>query len=133
MEHKCKKTDIKTTEKCELNRDEIIKALEIHSDNNAESCMDRCPYSAMRYCGSEMAKDALSLIKELQTLINTLHDKLDEGYAKFVDEERADTVREMQERIRLEFSDCYLNDEICYGRFKTAVDRIAKEMVEGNK
>jgi hypothetical protein len=43
----------------------------------------------------------------------------------------ADTVREMQHKIWLEFSDCHVEDEICVGSFRASVDQIAKEMLEG--
>lgn len=48
-------TDYKFTD------DEIIKALEVHSDTE-NPCMGVCPYSGDRYCGSKMAKEALALI-----------------------------------------------------------------------
>jgi hypothetical protein len=91
----------------------------------------------------EFLEYALSLIKELTEANDRLkgtisrlgknNDELARVLPLAKKEIQADTVREMQERIRLEFSDCYLNDEICYGRFKTAVDRIAKEMLEGKE
>ena len=64
MEHKCKKTDLKTVEKCELNREEIIKALECcgTSDKSCSYCPLAKDYSP---CSKTMADNALSLIKEL--------------------------------------------------------------------
>lgn len=42
--------------------EEIIKALELHS-NPYEPCVSKCPYGGgMNRCGSYMAKDALDLI-----------------------------------------------------------------------
>ena len=46
-----------------MNREQIIKALELHSQRGA--CMDKCPYGKENLCGNAMARDALSLIREL--------------------------------------------------------------------
>jgi hypothetical protein len=63
MEHKCKKTDLKTVEKCELNAEQIIKALECCDADNP-NCGD-CPcYDNHDYCWN-LNKHAISLIKEL--------------------------------------------------------------------
>ncbi len=78
--------------------------------------------------------------KQSQILIKTLHDKLDEGYAKFVDEERAeeraDTVRKMQERLKAKAKAPMRrpNEIVIYeSKFVSvdAIDQIAKEMLEG--
>lgn len=65
MEHKCKKTDLKIGEKCELNREQIIKALELCSEDNCNR--ENCPlYEAYSYrCETQLMRDALLLIKEL--------------------------------------------------------------------
>ena len=66
--------------------------------------------------------------KQSQILIKTLHDKLDEGYAKFVDEERANIVREMQTELKKTIS------ALCKGdvsEIHRMIDQIAKEMLEG--
>ena len=47
----------------ELNRDEIIKALECCT--NAEQCCDDCILLEDRNCGVHLLKNALALIKEL--------------------------------------------------------------------
>lgn len=47
----------------EVNRDRIIKALELHS--KLKPCMEVCPYGGDNFCGGRMAEDALKLIKEL--------------------------------------------------------------------
>lgn len=64
MEHKCKKTDLKTVEKCELNREKIIKALQDCIDR--PKCID-CPNLTL--CSGHgveyLLVQALSLIKEL--------------------------------------------------------------------
>ena len=47
-----------------MERTEVIKALELHSQK-VKPCLQDCPYGGLHYCGSEMAKDALTLINEL--------------------------------------------------------------------
>ena len=47
-----------------LNREQIIKALDLHSQAE-KPCLRECPYGNLHYCGAEMAKDALALIREL--------------------------------------------------------------------
>lgn len=132
----------------ELNREHIIKALECHQKNEKENTCEyctNCPASkydlcegvVTDYCEDEMFTAAILLINELtdknerlraeekqsQILIKTLHDKLDEGYAKFVDEERADTVRKMAERLKQ-----ILREEGRSGHYiKATIDQVAKE------
>jgi hypothetical protein len=139
MEHKCKKTDIKTTEKCELNRDEIIKALEIHSDKE-DSCMNKCPYSGRRYCGSDMANDALSLIKELteeNERLNQSCTNLEQECKKWQDRIKIEceyteriTVRKMQERFIAEIEQTPNANEHFIKAWTSKIDQIAKEMLE---
>lgn len=46
-----------------MERSMIIKALELHSVR--KPCVEECPYGNRPYCGVDMAKDTLALIKEL--------------------------------------------------------------------
>lgn len=86
----------------ELNREQIIKALEYFIE-------DEC-------CVRTVVHDALALIKELTDENERL---------------RADTVREMEHKIWLEFSDC-LDEELAkVESFRASVSEIVKEMVEG--
>jgi hypothetical protein len=71
MEHKCKKTDLKTVEKCELNAEQIVKALECCHTPLASDCND-CGYRGQSVengeyigCSNRLMADALALIKEL--------------------------------------------------------------------
>ena len=71
MEHKCKKADVKPIEKCELNKEQIIKALECCTNFTPSSC-DKCPfepkgdcYKGSMGCNDELMKNALSIINEL--------------------------------------------------------------------
>ena len=145
----------------ELNSEQIIKALELHSQK-LKPCLVDCPYGGLHFCGSEMAKDALDLInsqeqriKELteenDKLYRLLDDKIQENkklteenerltleYAGFeagakagIKVVRADTVRKMQERLDKHF--CH--DPAFLGveqrLIMAAIDQIAKEMLEG--
>ena len=47
-----------------LNAEQIIKALELHSQG-AVACLHECPYGNLHNCGSAMARDVLYLIEEL--------------------------------------------------------------------
>lgn len=117
----------------ELNREQIIKALELHS-LKLKPCLQDCPYGGLHYCGSEMAKDALSLIKEL-TEENERLRKL--GTTKEVEKEivrretRADTVRKMQERLKEVSHMTYdINSVEIEGIvYVTEIDQITKEMI----
>lgn len=65
MEHKCNKSDAKAIEKCELNANEIMKALECCNKNNFSKCTE-CPCGKVyQFCSQELCLEALSLIKEL--------------------------------------------------------------------
>lgn len=63
--------------------------------------------------------------KQSQILIETLHDKLDEGYAKFVDEERADTVQKMHAEIK----ERCIKGGIYPAFVASTIEQIAKEMI----
>lgn len=71
MEHKCKKTDLKTVEKCELNVEQIKKALEccvkVGGYRDAEICND-CPLSEKR-CAILLPENALALINSQEQRI----------------------------------------------------------------
>lgn len=138
----------------ELNRDEIIKALECCSSSDGVSaCESGCPYWGGDYdtcpCIEEpnfIIKNALALINQLteenERLIVTLkmndapfpeglqivHDFCEKGKRKA----RADTVREMQTRLA-QYIGTYTEKSFVYvsAMFKL-IDRIAKEMLEGN-
>lgn len=52
--------------------EEVIKALELHS-NAYEPCVSRCPYGrTMERCGSHMAKDAIDLINRQREEIEVI-------------------------------------------------------------
>ena len=61
MEHKCKKVDSKPIEKCELNANEIIKALECCAYGY---CRDCYLYSDDG-CGNKVLVGAINVIKQL--------------------------------------------------------------------
>ena len=126
----------------ELNREQIIEALEICSSDD-EQCAYCCPY-AFKGCARELAKDAFALYRELteekeriahesqchrQTVIDNLQRSLE-----YLNEEtervRADTVRKMQERLQIAFrsDDGSIREPHCYIRY--IVDQIAQEILE---
>ncbi len=95
-----------------MEREKIEKALELHSE--MKPCVDKCPYGGHNYCGCDMAKDALSLIKSQEQKIFELENRLKEcenGYegTLFLDrcklhdaEEKVKKLTEENERLREE-------------------------------
>ncbi len=131
MEHKCIKTDLKTVEKCELNREQIIKALECcTSEVTIEFNCTECSYIG-KGCNIVVMRDALSLIKELteenerlRDIPEQLHKEMSERMVEERKIERKLAVRKMQERLKKDFLE-YKHDATL-----TYIDQIAKEMVE---
>ena len=70
--------------------------------------------------------------KQSQILIKTLHDKLDEGYAKFVDEERANTAREIFEEIDA-IREKTTRGDIMRLTFFKQIDKLKKKYTEKKK
>ncbi len=143
MEHKCKKVDLKPIEKCALDRDKIIKALECCTDKKYH-CED-CPYfyksEGIKSSMEILMTDALSLINELTVENERLRGELDRTEkalitldkahnALFTDTFRieANTVRKMQERITKHATNGYPRKVRL-----DVIDQIAKEMLEGTK
>ena len=114
----------------ELNREQIVKALKLHSV--MKPCRGECPYEKRIHCGIDMAKDALALIKELTAENEKLTINMN-AYglaAKRLGEENerliADTVRKMQSEINKTLS------ALCKGdvsEIRRMIDQIAKEML----
>lgn len=118
----------------ELNREQIIKALECCSKTNCKEC----PYTPSGKvdifditCGINMARDTLALIKKL-TEENEFHRKTISKNAQIalnvtvdeIEKTKADTVRKMQEKLRAKSE---------YGTINISLwqlDQIAKEMLE---
>jgi hypothetical protein len=119
-------------QKMELNRENIIKALECCAE--AYDCFTCDIYKRGCIGGfrAGMAKNALSLIKELTEENERLRAAIPLWAKQCVEltercmQLRADTVREMQERLKAEMS---------FGRYIQAyqIDQIAEEMLnDGN-
>ena len=124
----------------ELKREEIIKALEC-----CEQEVKDCPYCPLTRdyspCSTTMAKNALSLINELTeenerlkhtiSLLGKNNDELARVLPlakKEVEvETRADTVSEMQERLKNTFDHRGL---VGVDIIEKRIDQIAKEMLE---
>ena len=127
-----------------FNRKEIIKALEICSDETKEFCTG-CPFIGNGGCKqSSILKLALSVIKELTEDNKRLNKSLEKelldsarvydnycrmivAIRKEVDEIKAGTVQKMQEKILAKSE---------YGTINISpwqLDQIAKEMLEENK
>ena len=139
----------------ELNREQIIKALECCS-NNDECVGEACPYYATG-CEKNMPKDALSLINELteenkawQMQLISQEEKaskayydlacevedlraIAEQYQKQFEDARADTLSELKNRLTREVG-TYLGISIMKvsDMFKL-IDQITKEMLEGTQ
>lgn len=142
------------------NAEQIKKALECcHKDSNCDGCM----YGKYRRkkngtCIELMQRDALALITSQEQRIGELTEESerlrnritcqvvlpDEKLEEIKNEclERveldikkieADTVRKMQERLRIYFGTYVLSYKIPLSEALKAIDQIAKEMLEGEK
>ena len=114
----------------ELNREQIVKALELHSQK-AKPCVNECPYGDMHYCGSEMSKDALALIKELTEENERLRadaiafENALEIALNSQKQDRADTVREFAGRLKA----CFCPDADYSGYdIKRVIEQIANDI-----
>ena len=67
--------------------------------------------------------------KELDNLCDILHKKLDEGYAEFANEERAEAVTEFADRLK----STLIAGGIYPVLVKNSIEKIAQEMKEGSK
>lgn len=144
----------------ELNRDQIIKALECLTGEEVMYCRE-CGYNSVGAfsCRKKLAKDALTLIKELteenkvrkglNTMLNNELRKLGEENERLratryfahpdgrieiiptAETVKADTVRKMRERIKAEkFHHKNFGDLV----YLADIDQIAKEMInDGEK
>ena len=111
----------------ELNRDQIIKALECCS---TEDCED-CPYTTEDIfditCGINMVKDALALIKELTEDVERVSKQCGEIIVE-CDERDAERLKEVAdwkaiaEGYQKQFEDCYEENE----RLNTSCTELAR-------
>lgn len=74
--------------------EEVIKALEIHSDNGAPCYDMQCPYVNELRCGSKMAKDTISLINRQKAEIAFWMDAAANA--------KKEAVKEFAERLKKE-------------------------------
>ena len=112
-----------------MEREQIIKALEICTDDKTESC-EGCPFIEIGACHrSSMLKLALSLIKELTEEVDCLKDN-NEHLAVFLTETKADTVRKMKERLKDVFCSDSENIRNTDGYIRYVIEKTAKEMLE---
>ena len=123
----------------ELNREQIIKALECCASSTGSQACIGCPLDELNLCsydGTTPSKYALALIKELAEENERLNERLGrEARCQYdlcgqivnlrddVKYIKADTVRKMQKRL---CEDRVSNDPVVI-----AVNVIAKEMLEG--
>ena len=112
----------------ELNAEQIKKALECCSgteDDRFDVNCNECPFEiGINECRS-LDSLAFSLIKELTEEVADWK-AIAEQYQKQFEEAKADTVREMQERLIAEFRK---DDRMNY-YIRMTIDQIAKEMLE---
>ena len=145
MEHKCKKTDLKTVEKCELNREQIIKALECCSSKIGCKECPLQPKESLAICVTQISKYAFEeicrLTEENERLKGFASSKCEEcagctqwncDCANIEAQAKADTVRKMKEIIyeRLDISvEGYSSEEI-KSDVRDMVYQIAEEILE---
>ena len=134
-----------------MDRDQIINALGCCSERFG--MCDECPYEEEEYCEAEMRSDALALIRELidenellkagistefTCVFGTPHKVGDCPIDEEVAKAKADTVREMAERIKDAMNNVsrwsFHNDPNEYFIIgKPFIDQIADEMLEGEE
>ena len=153
MEHKCKKTDIKSIEKCELNAEIIKKALEEFGKDKPNACpyCPSCP--ALNYSIKVIEElteknaiqtiTAIELDKQVQRLTeenerlraeNEIKSQKRANIFEIADafeRGRTDGIQKMQERLKAEAYPfpCAIGVEYAVPYCK--VEQIAKEMLEG--
>ena len=126
-----------------MDREQIIKALELHSQK-MQPCLADCPYGGLHNCESDMAQDALSLINELTQKLECANleieckERILESYMiqygtvadkeVWLKKERADTVRKMQTEIE---SRC-IKGGIYPAFVKRTIEKVAEEMLGGD-
>lgn len=125
-----------------MERDQIIKALECCSERFG--MCDECPYEEEEYCEAEMRYDALALIRELTEENERLKAGISTEFTCIfgaphkvrdcpIDDEiaraKAETVRDMQDRVKKKINEINMN--LC-GVYPF-IDQIAKEMLEDNR
>lgn len=97
-----------------LNREQIVKALEICSSYD-DQCAYCCPY-AFNGCARELAKDALALIRDLDS---------EKEMAK------ADTLSDIQTRFAMHFGTYTREDTIKVSDVFKLLERFKEEIMEG--
>lgn len=113
-------------DKDDMEREQIIKALECCMGKGCKDCPYRCGNCT---CISTLTDDALALIKELTEESDRLKEL---GTTKEIEKElvrrqtKADTVRKMQERLKRE---CLIDSGYEVLQIG-AIDQIAKELLE---
>ena len=134
--------------------EDVMKALACCRDNGEEDTCEYCKecpsdhsilvtdeggcmydmYTAAIECIREQSAEIERLKahnKELDNLCNLMHQKLDEGYAEFANEERAEAITEFAERLKSEVNGgqfaSYKGLEI-----RNVIDQIEKEMKESS-
>ena len=114
----------------ELNREQIIKALELCAFGQTKTKCFKCPYCRDKYfCDREQfKKDAFSLIKEL-TEDNEDLNKTISSLLETIKDIKADTARKMQLRFKDELwkseGRIHFTFELC-----ELIDQIAKKTLE---
>ena len=117
----------------ELNREQIIKALECLNDKHDRIC-DECPVYKLtdrgyRSCRHVVLEEAVALIKELIAENESLSQSLANSKLILANS-KADTVRKMQERLKAEKFVHKNFGELVYVE---NIDQIAKEVLEGKQ
>lgn len=112
----------------ELNRDQIVKALECCVNHMC----NECPLRDGRCANGEMGRLALAIIKELTEENERLHASCTELEQKCASV-KSDTVRKMQERLTLEFDRLHKSNFMTPEVRQWIIDQITKEMLEGGE
>lgn len=114
-----------------MEKEQIIKALECCTKGDC----DNCP-NDFGNCYSNLARDALALIKELTEDNERLNGHLNQLKHRYdickqnAKTEKIDTVRKMQDRLKEYLDDFYNSGEDALLDVPDSIDQIAKEMLE---
>ena len=144
MEHKCKKTDVKSIEKCDAEQiNDILDKMDFFQGQRASrELWNGKPFDVQEQDIANFSRDVALIkayINELTDENERLRAEIDNGaevchnchteYANKIEQARADTVREMQERLK-ERNKVYCINEADLKEMNCVIDQIAKEVLK---
>ena len=114
----------------ELNREQIIKGLELWIKNFDGKVTDFKTLTEATLLINKLTEENERLQAEIDNGAEVCHNCHTE-YADKIEQAKADTVREMQERLKMYFGTYVLGYKIPLAGALAIIDQIAKKMLEG--